>query len=265
MKYQIAIPSYKRSETIKNKTLKVLSDYNISPELVTIFVADEQELNDYQHSLKDTNYKNNIVISKPTLRASRNFIRSYYPEKTKLVNLDDDLSEICIAKNKKTLEPVADLEKDVFEKGFNLCKEHESNIWGIYAASNPFFMNKEKSVGLYYIIGSCWGHVVRHDSDLLLTLEDKEDFERTLQYYTKDNVVIRLDNITVKSKYYGEKGGMQETRTPERILKSAENLTQRYPELCSMYIRQTTGHAELKLKDKRKYKEENNNLNSFFG
>ena len=37
--YQIAIPSYKRPETIKKKTLKVLESHNIDPAKVTIFVA----------------------------------------------------------------------------------------------------------------------------------------------------------------------------------------------------------------------------------
>ena len=42
---------------------------------------------------------------------------------------------------------------------------------------------------------------------------------------------------------------MQVERTPERIHKSAEILAARYPNLCSMYIRKTTGHAELRLRD----------------
>jgi hypothetical protein len=65
----------------------------------------------------------------------------------------------------------------------------------------------------------------------------------------KDGKVVRLDDITVKSKYYTEDGGMQVTRTSERIHESAKILQARYPHLCSMYIRDTTGHAELRLRD----------------
>ena len=32
--YKIAIPSYKRPETIKKKTLRVLREYNIDPEKI---------------------------------------------------------------------------------------------------------------------------------------------------------------------------------------------------------------------------------------
>lgn len=258
-KYEIAIPSYKRAKTVKEKTLATLQRHNVSLNSVVVFVANQEEFDDYY---KEIGNMCSIAISAPTLRASRNHIRKFYPQGTALVNLDDDLQEILWAKDEKNLVPVTDLE-EVFDRGFNACAEHGAKIWGVYAASNPFFMKKEKSVGLYYVIGSMWGHFVRHDEDLMLTLEDKEDFERTLQYYSKDGAIVRLDNITVKSNYYKEQGGMQETRTSERILESAKYLEGKYPDLCKMYIRKTTGHAELRLRDTREKLAENN-IENFF-
>ena len=38
MNYIVAIPSYKRPETLKNKTLRLLQDYEIDPNLIHIFV-----------------------------------------------------------------------------------------------------------------------------------------------------------------------------------------------------------------------------------
>ena len=43
MDYKIAIPSYKRSETIKNKTLKLLNEYGIDNKRITIFVANKEQ------------------------------------------------------------------------------------------------------------------------------------------------------------------------------------------------------------------------------
>lgn len=261
--YKIAIPSYKRPKTLLDKTLSLLEKSRFKPDIVTVFVADNNELEIYKKTLSNTYWNDvSIVVSAPGLGPSRNFIRKYYPEGTQVVNLDDDLSDILFRRDEKTLVSCGDFLKDVFQRGFDLCNKHKSNIWGIYAASNPFFMKDGESIGLYYIIGSCWGHIIRHDEDLMLTLEDKEDFQRTLQYYEKDGVVVRLDNITAKSKYYTEKGGMQETRTSERILESAEYLVNKYPDLCSLYIRKTTGHAELRLKDKRQKSEYS--LENFF-
>lgn len=263
--YTISIPSYKRENTLKEKTLKVLEKYDIPPEKVEIFVANEEEYDKYKRALTDSPYRN-LNIGVPGIGAVRNHIAQHFEDEAKIVHLDDDLMEILHRVDEKTLRPVPNLVKDVFQRGFDYCEEHGSYIWGIYAASNPYFMKKDKSVGLYYIIGSCWGNINRRDENLILQLDDKEDYERSLQYYDKDGVVVRLDNITVKSNYYTEAGGMQIERTSERIETSAKNLAERYPELCKMYFRKTTGHAELRLRDTRPKKVEvaEDNVENFF-
>jgi hypothetical protein len=262
MDYQIAIPSYKRAITVKEKTLALLTKHNINPELVTIFVANDEELKVYSETLKDTPY-NKLVVGEPGMGAIRRYIQKHYPEGTRVMNLDDDLQE-CLKKiDDKTMVPVDNLEQEVIVRGFKALEENEAYLFGVYAAANPMFMKNRIAVGLYYCIGSMWGLITRHDSDLTVLLDDKEDFERTLQHYAKDGKIVRLDDITVKSKYYTEDGGMQVTRTNDRILKSAENLVERFPGLCTMYIRETTGHAELRLRDTRE--EVGATLDSFFG
>lgn len=263
--YVIAIPSYKRAKTLKEKTLSVLADHNIDPKIVTVFVANQAEYDVYKAELADTAYGENIVIGREGLGPVRNFIaQEYYPEGQYIVNMDDDLQMVQKKISEQKLGPVDSLFEEVIKPGFEALEETPgAHLWGIYAAANAFFMKERVAKGLYYVIGSMWGHINRHSEDLILTLEDKEDFERSLQYYEKDGVVCRLDNITVKSAYYKEQGGMQETRTSERITKSAENLVDRFPGLCTMYVRETTGHAELKLRDTRE-KVLGNTLDDFF-
>ena len=66
--------------------------------------------------------------------------------------------------------------------------------------------------------------------------------------------MVRFENISVKSGYYTEKGGMQETRTKDRVLASAKLLVKRYPDLCVLNLTKKSGYAEVKLKDmKHKY------------
>lgn len=77
--------------------------------------------------------------------------------------------------------------------------------------------------------------------------------QRTLQHYVKDGKVVRLDNITVKTKYYKEPGGMQtHLNRIEGTIESSKFLNEMYPDLCTPYIRKSTGYTELRLKDKRK-------------
>jgi len=195
--------------------------------------------------------------------AIRRFIQKYYPEGTPVMNFDDDLIDILRKENDKLMVPVENLEEQVILRGFDALKEHNANLFGVYAAANAMFMKNRISVGLYYCIGSCWGVITRHDEDLSVTLDDKEDFERTLQHYVKDGKIVRLDDITCKTKYYGV-GGMQEERTEDRITESSKILVQRYPQLCSMYIRETTNHAELRLRDTSGAAYGGANLDSFF-
>ena len=100
MDYKIAIPSYKRPETIKNKTLKLLSKYNIDKKKVTVFVANDKEKEIYSESLKGE-YK--IVVGVPTLNGVRKFITKYYEEDTKLMQFDDDLEGVYFKVDNKTL------------------------------------------------------------------------------------------------------------------------------------------------------------------
>ena len=47
----IAIPSYKRSELLRDQTLRVLSEYNIPQNRIYVFVANKEEENIYLNVL----------------------------------------------------------------------------------------------------------------------------------------------------------------------------------------------------------------------
>lgn len=247
--YQIAIPSYKRPETIKRKTLKVLESYNIDPNRVTIFVADGEELNAYTNSLLGNPYQK-IVVGVPTIGAQRNFIEKYYPEGTKLMMFDDDVEEVQVKISEQKLGRVNDLEKEIIERGFAECETNGAKTFGIYAASNAYFMKDRVYTKLCYIIASMFGVIVEHDDFLARVTNHGEDYEYSIRQYIKHGAVCRLDNYTVKSNYYKEDGGLQTIRTKEYVLESIKKIVELFPDHCTMYIRETTGHAELRLKDK---------------
>jgi len=259
--YKIAIPSYKRPETIKKKTLKVLESYNIDPSRITIFVADESEYEAYKFSLKDTPYQN-IVVGVPTIGAQRNFIERWYPEGTKLMMFDDDIEEVQKKISEQKLGRIDNLEEEVIIKGFEECKKVGAKTFGIYAASNAYFMKERVYTKLCYIIASMFGVIVEHHDDLIRVTNHGEDYEYSIRQYVRNGAVVRFDNYTVKSNYYKEDGGLQTIRTKEYVHDSIKKIAEMYPDLCTMYIRETTGMAELRLKDNRK--EATASLESFF-
>jgi len=231
--YQIGIPSFKRSETIKSKTLSLLARHNIDPKRVTIFVADETEFQIYEKSLFGSPY-NKIVIAKPGIIGVRNFMRLYYKEGTPVLFIDDDIKdmEILAEGDKAELTPVFNLERDIIFRGFNVMREHNAYIWGIYAARNPEFMRKQISIGLYYIIASFYGNIIRHSDDLIIGTADKEDYERSVQHFIKDGRVVRLNFATANTNYYTERGGLQETRTKDTVQAGSNYMLEKYPKYC---------------------------------
>lgn len=266
MYYQIAIPSYKRPETIQNKTLKLLAKHKIPPERVTIWVASEEEFESYDKALGDHTYGHNISIGVPTIGAQRNFIEKSYPEGTRLMMFDDDIEEVQRRKDEKTLVPIDDLYEEIIKNGFTQCENVGAKTFGIYAASNAYFMKDRVYTKLCYIIASMFGVIVEHDDNLARVTNHGEDYEYSLRQYIKHGKLCRLDNYTVKSNYYKEEGGLQTIRTKEYVYESISKIAEMFPDLCSMYIRKSTGNAELRLKDKSngRYEKSAATLTAFF-
>ena len=163
---------------------------------------------------------------------------------------DDDIDAVMRKKTAKLIE-VNDLEKDVIYKGFECCAKTKAKTFGIYAAGNPYFMKNRIYTKLCYIIASMFGVVVEHDPFLERVTNHGEDYEYSIRQYIKNKMLIRLDYLTVKSNYYKEAGGLQTIRTPEYVYNSIYQIQSMFPQFCKMYIRKTTGNAELRLKDMR--------------
>jgi len=248
MDYKIAIPSYKRPDIIKKKTLSLLKKYNIDNNKITIFVADEDEKKIYKQSLKNE-YK--IIVGVHTIGEQRNFIERYYQEGNKVMMFDDDLDGVYI-KNDNKLELIKDLEKEFIIKGFKECIKNKANLFGLYAAANAYFMKYRIYKKLCYIPGGVFGVIINHDSFLNRVTNHGEDYEYSIRQYIKNRILIRFDYITIKSKFFKEKGGLQTIRTKKYIFNSIHKIYNLFPEFCTMYIRKSSGNAELRLKDRRK-------------
>ena len=268
--YQICIPSYKRHDTVMKKTLAVLESYNVDPARIKVFVnaEEEGEYENYTRTLATTEYTKNIEVVKgvPTIGKQRNFIEKWYPEGTYVMSFDDDIEEIQVKDGEQNLLRVEDFENDVVKRGFQACEDNNAKTFGIYAASNAYFMKHRTYTKLCYIIASMYGFIADPDPSLDRVTNHGEDYEYSMRQYRKHGVVVRLDDITVKSNYYKEEGGLQTFRTAENIKESIEWIANEFDDLCSMYIRKSTGHAELKLRDKSngKYQKVENSLEDLF-
>ena len=247
---QIAIPTYRRYDTVCDKTLTFLLGSDAKDLPITLFVANEAEKEAYWSALWRRRWQDRVslVVGKLGLGPQRNFIQSYYPEGTWLWQLDDDIRGLCQRASPKRLLPLESV-KGMAETAFGLCQAHGIGLWGVHPVDNPFFMDPSITFDLRYCPGGCFGVIVRHDSFLDVRLEDKEDFERTLRYYSRDGRVIRLNWVCMKTEGYLGAGGMQETRTKERVRQSARQLARWFPTLCRVTPGGKRGFVEVKLRD----------------
>ena len=206
--------------------------------LIHIFVVpEEEEL--YKQSCDG--YK--VIQGVKGLVNQRNFIYNYFPEGTKIVFIDDDVSGLLY------LQETAPLTRTI-ELAFENAEKHHLRCWGIYPVCNKFFMKPTMTTDLRYIVGALFGLIKRGPSLMNCPIDDKEDVWNSCAYYKADKGVLRLNFMAPVTRYFKEKGGMQEYRTEQTIREGAVAVKDAFPEYCTMYVRKRTGNYEIRLKDK---------------
>ena len=249
--YIICIPSYKRAEICKNKTLTMLKNNNIDKSLIYIFVADKQEYDIYENILPKNMYQK-LVIGLLGIVEQREFIERYFEEGKKIILFDDDVEEIDLSISE--LFNNNDLDY-FFTKAFDIIKKEKCFIWGVYPVYNSYFRinRKEYTTNLSYIVGGFYGIINRPNMKSLeceISKEfggQKEDVERSIKYFIQDGKIVRFNKIGYKTKYYGSVGGLgtfKERLKP--MLEASHTLEYFYPEYGKVVTRKN-GMTEFKL------------------
>ena len=151
--------------------------------------------------------------------------------------MDDDISSFKMSVN----FPLPRQFEWLFEK----LEQEDCNLFGIYPASNLFFMKDKLQKGLHYCIGSCFGIINKRD--LAAPMDEKEDYYMTLQRYSTDGAILRYCGISPVTTYWKGSGGMNATRTDESELNGANLMKQLFPELVNSVYRKKGGRWDLKL------------------
>lgn len=250
--YQINIPSYQRSATVANRTLAFLGKHNINREQVTIWVANEQEHDTYRKAL-DSSWR--IGISALGLVPSRCHYHQHHAPGTPIVNIDDDVSELLVAKDNRLIPYPGSLDKFITQ-AFTTAERCRVRLWGINGAANAMYLKQRATMGLRYLVGAFFGSYA-HDPIFNLANRNHqssgEDFEATLMAFERDNAVLRYDGVTIKTAYFAEGGIDAELKargTPERQADHAQRLValaKQYPDLAATYTK-AGGVTNIRLK-----------------
>lgn len=238
--FHIAIPSYKRAQTCRDKTLTLLARYRLLSN-TTIFIVKEDE-DDYKHLLPNAH----LVVGVKGLVQQREFIRNWFPEGSEIVMMDDDIEDV-LGMDKKSVPCL----KSIMEQGFQACRDTGARIWGVGSVANPFYMKEGYSTNLKHLVGSFYG-IIKTGEEAKNPLTYKEDYWRSCAYFKTDGMVVRLNFCAPKTRYFKEPGGLQETRTLEAEKKEVEQIVIDFPGWCSIYTRKSTGRPEIRLNPKAK-------------
>lgn len=239
--YVVAIPSYKRAEVLKTKTLPILLSINkISPQSIYIFVADKDEKTEYERTIPKEQY-NKIIVGKKGISYQRNFIIDYFMEGEKIVFIDDDISKIEVKRNGKV--SLMRNMNDFLIGAFETLKKEKKYLWATRNMYNPFYKNlmKEQAVvGMREFSGDFMGIINRKSMKIKLTLEEGEGEQQELlfSYYEKDGGIIKYENVVVVSAKLTPGGKIDERGGREgridSLKRNYKKLQQRYGHLIKM-------------------------------
>jgi hypothetical protein len=229
----------------------VLQHYRIPVSKIHVFVATKAEHDIYKATLKPGSY-GHMHIAEPGMAAVRNYITRFFPIGKAIFSMDDDIRGFLeySANGRRNERPLRSL-SDAITTGFREAAAKGFRLFGFYPVANGYFMKPgAPSTDLRYIIGSVWG-IINPGPILTVTIDDKEDYLRSVIMYVLDGGVLRYNNIAPQSAYYKEPGGMQEERTMKRIEASAKAMVAAFPDLVKINLTKKSGMPEVRLRDSR--------------
>jgi GR25 family glycosyltransferase involved in LPS biosynthesis len=241
--YIIAIPSHQRLEQLEKKTLSLLTRHKIDMKKVYVF-SSSSSIEEYKN-LADK-YGFTLVDSKDTILDTRNHIIEYFAENTKIIEMDDDIEDIQNTIKGVKNTPVVDLNQ-IFNNSFE--KLNGQGLWGFNANTNNYFACGIDKFGLYSIINSCLGYY--NDKRIKLTVSEKEDFERCIQFYKLEIPILKQTQFGIKTRYWKNKGGIQAKYGFEQRVQvqrqSADDIMKKYPVFCYKQTR-SNGIVDIRFK-----------------
>ena len=233
--FKIAIPTHRRSKTIKDLTLSVLEGIEAE---IYIFISDEE---DYQLYQKELPTHNLILCNTKNVAEKFNYIQEYFEEGTFVAVIEDDIKQIQNLYNYS----VNNLLKFIY----NFCINNNIECWGVYPSSNKYFMSETIDIGLTYVVANLYGFTARKDDRLLCHLKTKNDYERSVKYWEVYNKIARFNFVSCITNNYTNKGGMQnETNRAQDEKDASQQLIKNYPGIFDINTKRKSKYTELTMK-----------------
>lgn len=241
--YDVAICTHNRADIVSQTILPYLAAGNVPRERVHLFVTPGQE--DTYRSLVPQELYGHIHTGGTGLANNRNAVVQHFPADTPVVQFDDDVRALLQLTPSGKLAEVTDPDSLICQ-AFDIISRTRATIWGVYPVANAFYMRRKTSAGLLFLIGQCMGFLNRPDE--LVSVNDKDDYERSLLRYETDGLVVRLDSVSCKAGgVRRNKGGLQHDQRIENNNDAVRYLLKRWPALVKPKKPRPDGYMEIRL------------------
>ena len=247
MSFKVAIPSYKRSNAIADKTLATLRRGGVALSDIYIFVVhDEQEA--YERACPG--YQ--IIVGLKGKVEQIGFIQGFFSEQDTILMIDDDIEEIFRPIDARTKQEISDIPNLISEMKMRMTAEGVT-IAGIYPCSNLKFAlgNKEITTDFRFLVGAMYliknircPELQLDPSDITSYIDDKI---RTIKYYQKEGKCLRFNWVQIKTKYFANRGGLWSSERMKEHAAAAEAIVLRFPQ----YLRLVTSKKKTDAKFKK--------------
>lgn len=245
--YRVAVPSYRRVDTLATRTLPMLLTGGVAPDRIAVYAhASDDNLPDYR-GLCDSAGITLRVSDVRGIAAQRETILADHPPGTALLQVDDDVSGVFEAIDTKYLRRVDDVD-GFARRMFAETTRRDLWVWGLAPVPNAFFLTPGRLFeGLKFAIFSFLGCYTRPGHPVhTTTVETKEDYELCLRAWWWDGGILRHDGAAARADHYSA-GGCSQLRTPAIESASAEALSAAWPGLVRPNTRRQGPYAEVLL------------------
>lgn len=255
MDYQVAIPSYQRADRLSRSALPLLLERGVPADAITVFLHDNDP--QYREYVSTVGVGMGVRIQVTDARGitdQRTRILNHYPQGTNLLSVDDDVTNIRRALDRKTLEPVDDLDA-LFRHMFATTRARGLYVWGLSPVPNAYFMKPgEINEGLKFLIFTVWGCIVRHNHPVhQFTVPYKDEHELSLRAWWYDGATVRHDGVAANANYYTAPGGCQAAgRDLAQVETSVESLLHQWPGLVRRNLKRKSDWPEIVLATRRR-------------
>jgi hypothetical protein len=210
MDIPIAIPTYKNCELLKNNTLTYLALYKYPSNLINLFVESEEEAAEYKKSIPQIFY-NKIIV------ANRKSINQHYKHGEIVIQMAENVKDIK--------SPYLTLNQIILHAK-NLLDSNNCGLFGIMPHDCVKGMVDSYSTHLEYI--HSYFFICRNHRDIHLTVNEKQDYERTILYFLKYEKVVRYRGAGITIEPLNRNANL----VLEDEQKEINTLVSKYPMMC---------------------------------